>query len=239
MIVGACKPAFLTDHHLSLFRLDPLNGSLRNVEDKLKLTVESLITDGNTFQGGHWQDLHRMLGITSGEQVLYVGDHMFSDILRSKRTLGWRTCLIIPELENELEIIRREKIQRDLSLKMRRLQHDLDEYLDSLHYRQFMGENVSEQLQQAQKQIDEMRVSVRRINDELQAKFNLNWGGIFKAGYQDSRFAQQVIDYADLYTSKATNIGLISPRRTFRPMPDSLPHEQLVSTEANDISESA
>ena len=34
--------------------------------------------------------------------MLYVGDHIFSDILRSKRSLGWRTCLIIPELEPEL-----------------------------------------------------------------------------------------------------------------------------------------
>ena len=27
---------------------------------------------------------------------------LHSDILRSKRTLGWRTCLVIPELEREL-----------------------------------------------------------------------------------------------------------------------------------------
>lgn len=32
---------------------------------------------------------------------------MFSDILRSKRTLGWRTCLIIPELEHELAVAER------------------------------------------------------------------------------------------------------------------------------------
>ena len=27
---------------------------------------------------------------------------MYSDILRSKRTLGWRTLLIVPELEHEV-----------------------------------------------------------------------------------------------------------------------------------------
>lgn len=39
-------------------------------------------------------------------QLLYVGDHMFADILRSKRTLGWRTCLIVPELEGEMMVHR-------------------------------------------------------------------------------------------------------------------------------------
>lgn len=37
-------------------------------------------------------------------QVLYVGDHIYGDILRSKKTLGWRTMLVVPELETELEI---------------------------------------------------------------------------------------------------------------------------------------
>lgn len=27
------------------------------------------------FQGGTYMDLHRMLGVTSGSQVLYVGEH--------------------------------------------------------------------------------------------------------------------------------------------------------------------
>jgi predicted HAD superfamily phosphohydrolase YqeG len=36
--------------------------------------------------------------------VLYVGDHIYGDILRSKKTLGWRTMLVVPELESELRI---------------------------------------------------------------------------------------------------------------------------------------
>ena len=33
-----------------------------------------------------------------------MGDHIYGDILRSKKTLGWRTMLVVPELETELEI---------------------------------------------------------------------------------------------------------------------------------------
>ena len=39
------------------------------------------------FQGGNYTDLHQMLGIRSGTQVLYVGDHIYGDILRSKKVL--------------------------------------------------------------------------------------------------------------------------------------------------------
>jgi 5' nucleotidase family len=48
----------------------------------------------------------RVTGFVSvyGLQVLYVGDHIYGDILRSKKTLGWRTMLVVPELESELEV---------------------------------------------------------------------------------------------------------------------------------------
>ena len=57
------------------------------------------------FQGGNWKHLLEMLEMGSGDNVLYVGDHMYSDILRSKRSLGWRTCLVIPELAEEVEML--------------------------------------------------------------------------------------------------------------------------------------
>lgn len=37
------------------------------------------------FQGGSVIDLHKMLGVSSGSQVLYVGDHIYSDLLRSRK----------------------------------------------------------------------------------------------------------------------------------------------------------
>lgn len=44
-------------------------------------------------------------GRDGGLGVLYVGDHIYADILRSKRSLGWRTCLIVPELSAELQAL--------------------------------------------------------------------------------------------------------------------------------------
>ena len=53
---------------------------------------------------------------------------MYSDILRSKRTLGWRTCLVIPELENEMAVYTSHKARLLLlqQLADRRDQLDLD-----------------------------------------------------------------------------------------------------------------
>ena len=39
----------------------------------------------------------------SGENILYVGDHIYGDILKSKKTSLWRTCMIVQEIEDEID----------------------------------------------------------------------------------------------------------------------------------------
>ncbi|KAM6178282.1 LOW QUALITY PROTEIN: 5'-nucleotidase domain-containing protein 4 [Rhynchocyon petersi] len=51
------------------------------------------------------------------KDILYIGDHIFGDILKSKKQQGWWTCLVIPELSRELatwawEKKRLEELQR-------------------------------------------------------------------------------------------------------------------------------
>ena len=154
---------------------------------------------------------------------------MYSDILRSKRSLGWRTCLVIPELEEELEISLREiRMQRQIQT-LRRLQYDLDEYLDILRQRLLLGSDVQGRIDEATKKAEELKVSLYNMNEDYDAKFNPFWGQLFKAGHRESRFAKQVTDYACLYTSKASNLRFASPNRPFRPIPrDAIPHETII-----------
>ena len=42
-----------------------------------------------------------------GSDILYVGDHIFGDILRSKKSDAWRTFLVVPELKQELQCLER------------------------------------------------------------------------------------------------------------------------------------
>lgn len=44
-----------------------------------------------------------------GKDVLYVGDHIFGDILRSKKERGWRTFLVVPEMSQELKVWTEQK----------------------------------------------------------------------------------------------------------------------------------
>lgn len=230
VVVGAKKPAFLLDSYLSLFHVDE-EGRLRNIEDKDSLCLEELKASDTSpsFQGGCWLDLHRMLGVQRGDNILYVGDHMYSDILRSKRSLGWRTCLVIPELEEELEVSLREiDMQRQIQT-LRRLQYDLDEYLDILRQRLLLGSDVQSKIDEATQKAEELKVSLYNLNEDYNAKFNPFWGQLFKAGHRESRFAKQVTDYACLYTSKASNFRFASPNRPFRPIPrDAIPHETII-----------
>ncbi|KAI1722653.1 5' nucleotidase family domain-containing protein [Ditylenchus destructor] len=56
---------------------------------------------GAVYSGGSC-DAFRRLVKARGKDVLYIGDHIFGDVLRSKKTRGWRTFLVVPELEREL-----------------------------------------------------------------------------------------------------------------------------------------
>lgn len=44
-----------------------------------------------------------LLGV-KGKDILYVGDHIFGDILKSKKRQGWKTFLVVPELTKELQV---------------------------------------------------------------------------------------------------------------------------------------
>eukprot|EP01031_Cornospumella_fuschlensis_P036247 gene36247-43971_t len=88
------------------------------------------------------------------------------------------------------------------------------------------GEDVTEELLRAEQLAEKLKTHLHNVNEEYNQKFNKYWGQLFKAGNQDSRFAKQVMDYACLYTSRASNLAFIYPNRRCRPKPDFLPHDQ-------------
>jgi 5'-nucleotidase len=108
-----------------------------------------------------------------------------------------------------------------------RLQYDLDEYLDLLRQKQSLLVDVADQITVAEQKAAELKLEIRRLNAMYNAKFNSNWGQLFKAGHQDSRFAKQVADYACLYTSRASNLAFVSPNRPFRPRQDFMQHDRV------------
>jgi 5'-nucleotidase len=86
------------------------------------------------YSGGSCDVFTQLVG-AKGKDVLYVGDHIFGDILKSKKTRGWRTFLVIRELENELRVWSEK---RDLFVSLEKL----DVALSNL-YKYVVFEDVS------------------------------------------------------------------------------------------------
>jgi hypothetical protein len=88
------------------------------------------------FQGGNAHILHTLLQVPTGDNLLYVGDHIFADVLRSKRSLGWRTCLIVPELEKEVQVYHALSAQREELSSLKRRQFEIETTIDALYVEQ-------------------------------------------------------------------------------------------------------
>ena len=82
---------------------------------------------GHLYTGGSFLELARLTGMM-GEDVLYVGDHIYGDILRSKIHTHWRTAMVVQEMERELDQLQRCRAEIDelASLEERRFQLNLE-----------------------------------------------------------------------------------------------------------------
>jgi len=238
IIVGGNKPAFLVDDKgsLSLFRIDATSGALHNIDNvpRTRSEVDEFLKHGRCFQGGNAAILHTLLSIKSGDRLLYVGDHVYADVLRSKRTLGWRTCLIIPELTGEIMSNKRQRDTRNKLIQLRSQQFALEDEKDALKHT--TPDEIDDEELALDRQLSAVRAEIQSILQVYNEAFHPRWGPLFRAGFQESRFAKQICDYACMYTSRASNLGLVSPLRPFRPTRDRLPHDHFLETSLIDDS---
>lgn len=90
IVVDAKKPLFFGEGTI-LRQVDTTTGALKVG------THTGGFKAGQVYSGGSCDVFTSLLG-AKGKDVLYVGDHIFGDILKSKKIRGWRTFLIVPEL---------------------------------------------------------------------------------------------------------------------------------------------
>ena len=237
VVVGAGKPAFLSPdaRQREMLRVDVADnfGTLHNLRGSPVSEIGAdnfLEREGKVFQGGGYKDLHAMLEVEAGSQVLYVGDHIYGDVVRSKRSLGWRTALVVPELEDELRIA---KLTRDDVIKATACQLECDiaeAKTDDLLLKSLREQREGNSSSFCPPEIDNderrhARDALRNLRLEINAKYHPVWGPMFRTGYAASRFAKQVLDYACIYTSRCSNLARTSPLHHFRPPADALPHD--------------
>jgi HAD superfamily 5'-nucleotidase-like hydrolase len=234
VVTGAMKPAFFSGRR-PLLVVGP-DGQAEGEATSLER--------GRTYQGGDLLTLEALLG-TDGERILYVGDHIYGDILRSRKSSLWRTCLVVEELERELLWLSE---RRDLLAELARLEAlrtRLDDAVASHRSALNQAERRLErgadgeaaalegQRRRLKQELEALRTASREAGQrielaslELEAGVNRTWGLTFKEGNENSRFGEQVEDYACLYTSRVSNLGFYSPMERFRSPRAAMPHER-------------
>lgn len=193
---------------------------------------------GGVYAGGSRERLTELLG-GRGEQTLYVGDHIYGDVLSSKLHSTWRTALVISELEDELETRRRLSAQhRHLAVLHAELA-DFGQRMDDLNdilalYRQLANgapeddpaiERTRALLATLRGEHKAMRQHVRRLQGRISTDINPYWGSLFKQGSNKSLFGSQVDDFACIYTSRVSNFAFYGSDHYFRVLLDSMMHE--------------
>ncbi len=200
---------------------------------------------GRTYVGGNRAELERLLG-AGGDRVLYVGDHIYGDILRSKKSSQWRTCLVVEELEREIAWLDRHRPElaeiaelEDLRLRVddessahRAALNAVERRLDRLPAGDPARAAADAERQRLKRELETLRAALRDANgriDELQRAvelaYNRYWGLTFKEGPENSRFGEQIENYACVYTSRVSNLVFYSPMQYFRVLRRAMPHE--------------
>ncbi|RID56112.1 hypothetical protein BRARA_G03335 [Brassica rapa] len=243
VITGSAKPGFFHEEsRANLFEVELKSGMLINTDNGTpmaqigdpspKIPLKSKDKACQVFQGGNVGHLHNLLSIESSSQVLYVGDHIYGDILRSKKVLGWRTMLVVPELEKEVELLWELRDARKELILMRNERDSVEDMIHhlswSLKFEDINEKDKQEMLSTVKDLVckrDEVRLNLQEAQRESHKKFHNVWGQLMKTGYQSSRFAHQVERFACLYTSQVSNLRLYSPDKYYRPSEDFMSHE--------------
>ena len=238
VVTGASKPDFFSLQH-PFFEIDATQPG------NAKLGEASVLERGKIYQGGNLAAFERMTGI-SGESVLYVGDHIYGDILKSKKTSMWRTCMVVQEIEDEINYtlsratelahlgeveLLRARLDDEIGTRrttLNALERRLDRETPAAETRQVWEDErrrLKGELDRLRRALRECEEVARTLESDVEEGFNPYWGLHFKEGNENSRFGEQVEQYACLYTSRVSNFLFASPMQYFRSPRELMPHE--------------
>jgi len=211
VVCSADKPHFFASDR-PFRRMDPRSGRV----DWAPIAAwppPDLFEGGNVLLHGNLGALVRLTGY---ERVLYLGDHVESD-MRDPRRLGWRTAMILSELAHDVHAKNSDAYRAKLALL--------------LEAKDFLGNLFScrPHLAAADKEAVHAAVAadMEALRADLRAQCGSRFGSPFSCDSQSSLFGLRMHRWADLYTSRLDNLhrlpvdAYLSPRSTTT----TLPHE--------------
>ncbi len=233
IVVRAGKPSFFGR-----------TGPLRPISPTILGLAQNTPRRRLAFTGGGVHALEKALRV-AGDRILYFGDHTYGDILRSKRLSGWRTAMIVQALDGEIEHLDagrelRESIQqKERTIDQLAAQRDLLERALAGHIPARRGRaplqrsgirigagGLRPQLESIRVAIHQAGKELRDIEDTLENAFNPYWGSVFRAGREISHFANQVEEFACIYTTRVSNFLNYPMDKYFVATHVYMPHEQ-------------
>ncbi|XP_029706583.1 cytosolic purine 5'-nucleotidase isoform X1 [Takifugu rubripes] len=205
ILVDARKPLFFAEGTV-LRQVDTTTG-------RLKIgTYTGPLQHGIVYSGGSSDIVCDLLG-AKGKDIVYIGDHIFGDILKSKKRQGWRTFLVIPELAQELHV------WTDKSSLFEELQ-GLDIFLAELYKHLDSSSNE-------RPDISALQSRVKKVTHDMDMCYGM-MGSLFRSGSRQTLFASQVMRYADLYAASFINLLYYPFSYLFRAAHVLMPHESTV-----------
>ncbi|PIA60710.1 hypothetical protein AQUCO_00300312v1 [Aquilegia coerulea] len=231
VIVSANKPEFFQMSH-PMYEVVTSEGLMRPC-----FKAQS----GGLYSGGSAQMIESSLNI-HGDEILYVGDHIYTDVSQSKVHLRWRTALICRELEEEyialihgqghraelIELINQKELVGDLFNQLRLA---LQRRSKGRPAQTLAATNMDDQelMESMQKLLIVMQRLDHKIAPMLETDgkdFNQRWGYLSRAGLWDkSHLTRQIEKYADIYTSRVSNFLHYTPFMYFRSQEQMLAHD--------------
>lgn len=228
VMVSARKPEFFT-HRAPLFDVVSEDGLLRP-------NHSGGMREGHAYWGGDATTVEQTLNV-SGDQILYVGDHIYGDVNVSKQLLRWRTALILRELEGDLAALEvfagNEEKLGELMGRKEQLEYQISQLRLQLQRKKSgLGPTVAAPEAELQQAITATRQQALALDEEIrplaETAARLNnpyWGPVMRAGNDKSHLARQVERYADIYMSRVSNFLFQTPYGYMRSMRGSLPHD--------------
>ncbi|MGH1467967.1 MAG: HAD-IG family 5'-nucleotidase [Bdellovibrionales bacterium] len=200
------KPRFFYTNS-PLLKINPEDGMMENWDQELVPGI---------YQGGSANLLAEQLKIL-GDNILYVGDHVYGDILMLKKNCGWRTALVIEELGEEIEQNQKAlSITNEIKVLMNQ-KLELEYFLNELIGGRL--EKSTDKAEQEKKVLEQISLLDEKLVPLIRSRakiYNQYWGSVMRAGVEESQFAHQVEGYSDIYMPSIKDLLAESPRTYFR-----------------------
>ncbi|KAJ2720765.1 hypothetical protein GGI07_004404 [Coemansia sp. Benny D115] len=218
VIVGSRKPSWYLSHRP--FRLVPTRNS-SSVDGQPWALVDHF-EEGQVYSGGNLMSFTNITGYAD-RNVMYFGDHIYSDLRDPSIQRGWYTGAIVSELKKELSVIQTTEY-RQLVVYNQLVEKILKYSQQETRSPSFSRLSPEDKIQFRQL-LDTGRMERRRTRWKLKDSFNRNFGSVFRTEKYPSLFATKIKSFANVYTADLSNLGAYPSDFTFYPKRMTQAHE--------------